>query len=291
MGSMTFGRYAPFNTFTHRLDPRTKIILMIMLMIIVFMPFQFVSTSLILIGIYFIIFIGIMLVSKVSFKNLLKSLTAMWFLVLFLAVIYFFLPTTKNLPAFSINGYQFYYDGLVQCAYIVLRLVLMICITMVLTSTTKPLELTYALEWYMAPLKPLHFPVHIIAMMISIALRFIPTILDETERIKKAQESRGVDFSHGGLIKRIKAVISLIIPLFISAFERSEQLADAMEARGYDPNGKRTKYRVLHFHWKDLFSFVIIGSFCGYIMYLSIAHGATLDIVRLITGATESTIF
>ena len=147
---------------------------------------------------------------------------------------------------------------------------MMICITMVLTSTTKPLDLTYGLEWYMTPLKPLHFPVHIIAMMISIALRFIPTILDETQRIKKAQESRGVDFSHGGPFKRVKAVVSLIIPLFISAFERSEQLADAMEARGYDPNGKRTRYRILHFHWSDLFTFIICAGMCAGVMYLSI---------------------
>ena len=136
----------------------------------------------------------------------------------------------------------------------------MIELTMILTSTTKPLDLTYALEWYMTPLKVIKFPAHEVAMVISIALRFIPTLLDETTRIMKAQESRGVDFKHGKFSARLKAIVSLIIPLFISAFQRSEELADSMEARGYDPSAQRTRYRILKFHWKDLFSFAFRNS-------------------------------
>ena len=178
------------------------------------------------------------------------------------------------------NGYIIYYDGLLQCFYIVLRLILILSITMVLTSTSKPLDLTFAFEWYMTPLKLIKFPVHIIAMMLSIALRFIPTILDEANRIMKAQESRGVDFSKGGLFKRFKALISLFIPLIVSAFDRSEQLADAMESRGYDPKGKRSRYRVLKFGLRDLISLLIVVIYVAGIMYLSIAHN-NLD---LITG-------
>lgn len=281
MDSLSFGRYVPYNTFVHRLDPRTKILFLILLMVAVFMPFSVWSTSLIISGVHLILFIVIMLFSKVSFIKLFKSLKAMWFMVIFLLIIYVFIPNSSyTMPAFKIGDYQIYYDGFYQCAYIVLRLVLILSITMVLTSTSKPLDLTFAFEWYMTPLKIIKFPVHIIAMMLSIALRFIPTILDEANRIMKAQESRGVDFYHGGLFKRFRALISLFIPLIVSAFERSEQLADAMESRGYDPKGKRTRFKLLKFTWLDLISFVVVGCYVAFIMYLSIAHN-NLDIIYL----------
>ena len=146
-------------------------------------------------------------------------------------------------------------------------------ITMVLTGTTKPMDLTYALEWYMAPLKLIKFPVHIVAMTLSIALRFIPTLLDETQRIMKAQASRGVDFNRGGLFKRIGAVLSLIVPLFVSAIGRSEELSNAMEARGYDPYAKRSRYRILQFGWRDLIGFVIVAAIFGGILALRIIDG------------------
>ena len=230
--SLAFGRYAPFNTIVHRLDPRSKLFFLILLMVAVFLPFKVWSTSIVISLLSLILFIVICAISRVSFLNLFKSLAAMWFMVIILLAIYVFVPNaTYTLPAFKIGDYQIYWDGFYQCFYIVLRLILILSITMVLTSTTKPLDLTFGFEWYMTPLKLIKFPVHIIAMMLSIALRFIPTILDETDRIMKAQASRGVDFSHGGLLKRFKAIISLFIPLIASTFERSEQLADAMESR------------------------------------------------------------
>jgi energy-coupling factor transport system permease protein len=133
----------------------------------------------------------------------------------------------------------------------------MISVTTVLTATTKPLDLTYGLEFFMTPLKVIKFPAHEIAMTISIALRFIPTILEETQKIMKAQASRGVDLQEGSLKEKISAIISLIIPLFISAFQRSEELANAMEARGYNPSAKRTRYRTLKFTMKDVFSLLV----------------------------------
>ena len=133
----------------------------------------------------------------------------------------------------------------------------MISVTTVLTATTKPLELTYGLEYFMSPLKVIKFPAHEIAMTISIALRFIPTILEETQKIMKAQASRGVDLQEGKLKEKIGAIISLIIPLFISAFQRSEELANAMEARGYNPSAKRTRYRQLKFKGIDLTSIIV----------------------------------
>jgi len=283
MSSLTFGRYVPYNTYVHRLDPRTKILLTILAMVTFFLTFNKWSTSLIFAGIYLILIIIVMLTSKVSVLSLFKSLAGMWFLLIFLLAIYIFVPNssyTHVMVDFN-NGYKLYYDAFYQAGFIILRLVLMIGITMVLTTTTKPFDLTDGFEWYLTPLKLVKFPVHILAMMTSIALRFIPTILDETSRIMKAQESRGVDFNKGGLAKKFKALISLIIPLFVSSFERSEQLANAMEARGYDPNAKRSRYRKLSFHLGDLFAVLIVGAIFGFILYLTIAH-KDLDIIKLI---------
>ena len=160
----------------------------------------------------------------------------------------------------------------------------MIALTMVLTSTTKPMDMTYAFEWYMSPLKVIRFPAHEIAMTLSIALRFIPTLLEETERIMKAQASRGVDFNHGGLFKRFGAVIALIIPLFVSALERSEELANAMIVRGYDPRAKRTRYRLLKFSWRDLIAFIfIVGLFAGIIvLFVFDSKDQPIDILQMV---------
>ena len=272
MASITFGRYTPYNTFVHRLDPRNKILILILLMVSIFLQFQVWSTTLLLSAVMLILLIIIMLISKVSFLQLFKSLKSMWFLVIFLLIIYVFIPNKSytHVCFYITDSYAIYWDSFYQSGYIILRLILMISLTMVLTATTKPMDLTYAFEWYMTPLKVIRFPVHEIAMTLSIALRFIPTLLDETDRIMKAQASRGVDFNHGGVLKRFKAVISLIIPLFVSAIQRSEELSDAMEARGYDPRAKRTRYRRLTFGWRDIIGLVFGLGVFGEILYLFI---------------------
>ena len=200
--------------------------------------------------------------------------------------IYIFIPNNNYyLPtAFSIGSLEVKWDAFCQSGYIVMRLILMIALTMVLTSTTKPMDMTYAFEWYMTPLKVVRFPAHEIAMTLSIALRFIPTLLDETERIMKAQASRGVDFNHGGLFKRFGAVIALIIPLFVSALERSEELANAMIVRGYDPRAKRTRYRLLRFSWRDIIAFLFIGGlFAGIIvLFVLDKKDNPLDLINII---------
>lgn len=282
MDSLTFGRYAPYNTIVHRIDPRSKLLYMILLMVVAFLHFSTWSTSIIFSLISLAVIIVICVISKVSFLKLFKSMASMWFMVLILLIIYVFVPNSSYvMPAFKIGDYQIYWDGFYQCLFIILRLILILSLTMILTSTTKPLDLTFAFEWYMTPLKLIKFPVHIIAMMLSIALRFIPTILDETDRIMKAQASRGVDFSRGGLLKRFKAIISLFIPLIASTFDRSEQLADAMESRGYDPKGKRTRYRMLRFHLVDLITFIIFTLYFAFMLYLCIAHN-NIDLIKLI---------
>ena len=288
MSSMTFGRYSFRDTFVHRLDARNKIFLMILFMVGIFFQFHMWSTALIMSGLYLLILIIIMLVSRVSMLSLFKSLSGLWILIIFLMAIYIFIPNNNYyLPtAFKIDSLEVKWDAFCQSGYIIMRLVLMIALTMILTSTTKPMDMTYAFEWYMTPLKPIRFPVHEIAMTLSIALRFIPTLLDETERIMKAQASRGVDFNHGGPFKRFGAIITLIIPLFVSALERSEELANAMIVRGYDPKAKRTRYRLLRFSWRDIIAFLFIGGiFAGIIVLFVFDRKSPIDIVNIIFGS------
>ena len=283
MASTTFGRYTFRNTFVHRLDARNKILLMILCMVGIFFQFHMWSTSLLLSGIYFVALIVVMIISRVNFFDLFKSLGGMWIFIIVLMAIYIFIPSNNYYlgVAFKIGSLEVKWDAFCQTGYIILRLIMMISLTMVLTSTTKPMDMTNAFEWYMSPLKPLHFPSHEIAMTLSIALRFIPTLLDETERIMKAQASRGVDFNHGGLFKRMGAVIALIIPLFVSALERSEELANAMIVRGYDPRAKRTKYRLLRFSWRDIVAFLLVATaFAGIIvLFVYDNNGSDLDLV------------
>ena len=291
MSSMTFGRYSFRNTFVHRLDARNKIFLMVLCMVAIFFQFKMWSTALFLSGLYFVALIILMIISKVNILQLFKSLAGMWLFIIILMAIYIFIPNNNYyLPtAFKIGSLQVKWDAFCQSGYIVLRLIMMISLTMVLTSTTKPMDMTYAFEWFLSPLKlikPARFVAHEIAMTLSIALRFIPTLLEETERIMKAQASRGVDFNRGGLFKRFGAVIALIIPLFVSALERSEELANAMIVRGYDPRANRTRYRLLRFSWRDIiaFSLVAIGFAGVIVLFVFDRTGSPLDLIYRLFG-------
>ena len=286
MNSIAFGRYSPYETFTHHLDARNKLFLTILFIVGIFFQFSVWSTTIFMTLVYLVLILLIMIISRVSFLELLNSLKGMWILIIFMFAIYIFIPnsTYKGPVAFNI-GFDVYWQAFYQAGYIILRLVLMVALMMVLTSTTKPMDLTYAFEWYMTPLKVLHFPVHAVAMTLSIALRFIPTLLEETDRIMKAQASRGVDFNHGRLMKRFKAIISLIIPLFISAIDRSEELSNAMEARGYDPKAKRTRFKVLRFTYRDLIAFLLIGGLFALIIVLFVydnTHEGGINLLKML---------
>ena len=258
MSNTVLGRYVNHNSFIHRMDPRNKIFCLIVLMVAVFISYPTWEMTFIVGGALGVFIIALLLIARVRIIDVFKSLRVLWFLVLLLMIINVFTPPVNAVNvAFYIGKKAIYWEAIFQSLKIILRLVLMIMLTMLLTASTKPLDLTYGLEWYMAPLKVIRFPVHEIAMTISIALRFIPTLLDETDRIMKAQSSRGVDFKHGKISSRLKAIVSLIIPLFISSFQRSEELADSMEARGYNPKAKRTRYRVLRFSFGDLIGFIL----------------------------------
>ena len=270
MNNMVFGRYVNANTFAHKMDARTKIFLLVLFSVGIFIQFSNNITNILMSCCYLGGVFILMLITRINILHLFKSLSMMWFMMLFLMIIYIITPIKEpNLPiAFTIFGKDVYWDSFVNMGYIILRLMILISLAMILTSSTRPMDMTYAFEWYMYPLKVIHFPVHEIAMTLSIALRFIPTLLDETNRIMRAQESRGADFKHGSLFKRFGAIISLIIPLFVSAIDRSEQLANAMEARGYDPRAKRTRYKKLKANWRDIVALILGLAIFGGIIFL-----------------------
>ena len=246
---LPLGKYNSYDTFLHRMDSRIKLVGRIIRMVSVFLSYGNQYRGLIVRLGLFIILMVLSLLGKASFGRLFSSLKVLWRMVLILVVINIFLPKytraqieEKGLAiAFRINTIPVTYAAIINIVYIIVRLVLVLRLTNIFTATTKPRDRTNAREWLLAPLKLLFVPVHKIARSISLALRFIPTLTEETDRIRKAQASRGVDFHQGKLKDKRKSLISLIIPLFMSAFSISGELADARESRGYDPNAKRTK--------------------------------------------------
>ena len=261
MSNFALGSYMPMDSVVHKMDPRSKIIIMLLLMISIFIPSGI--TGYICIGIFicFVLFL-----SKLSIKYAFRSMKPMLFMMIFLLVINVLVIKT-GIPWIQWGWFSIYSDAIYQTLYIVVRLLYMIIITTILTATTKPLDLTLGIETLLKPLEKIKFPAHIIAMMISIALRFIPTLIEETQRIMNAQARRGVDLDNGSLKEKLMAILSLIVPLFISAFDRADQLANAMEARGYNPNAQRTRYKVLKMSSLDYIG--LISS--GFLLILNIA--------------------
>jgi energy-coupling factor transport system permease protein len=269
--NLTLGKFTPFNTIIHKLDSRIKLIALIVFMVSVFLSYGTPYMNLVIYGGIFVILLFISLLGRVSFLQLFKSLKGLWFMVLFIIVLNIFLPgKTSGDVAFSIGNVKVYYLTIINVSYILVRLILVMMMTNIFTSTTKPMEMTSALEWLFYPFKFIGLPIHKIAMAISLALRFIPTLAEETERIMKAQASRGVDFHQGKIKEKIKAIISLIIPLFMSAFLTSGELADAMEARGYDPDSKRTRYRAYNWGFNDTFGVILSAAFLAGMIVLAV---------------------
>jgi energy-coupling factor transport system permease protein len=264
MDNMTFGKYIPIPSFIHSLDPRLKIVVLMLFLVAVFFDAGWLGYALLT-----LLVILIATLSKIRIAHVFKAMKPMLFMIIFLTIFNVFLIQTGEVVVtiFSINIYS---GALSQSAHIFMRLVLIITLTTILTSTTKPLELTLGIESLLNPLKRIKFPSHEIAMMISIALRFIPDLLDETKRIMKAQASRGVDFNEGKFMEKIRAIVSLIIPLFISAFQRAEELANAMESRNYNPEAPRTRYKSLTWNIQDTLSFMVVCIVCGSVITMSV---------------------
>lgn len=259
MGNVTLGRYIPLDSPIHKMDPRAKIGAMLLMLVAIFFPAGWIG--------YAVLFAActvLILSAKLSFRYVWKSLKPMLVMMCFLLIINILVVKTGTL-LFSIGSFAVYSDAVLQTAYIVVRLLLMIMVTTTLTATTKPLDMTLGIEDLLQPFGKIGVPYHEIAMLISIALRFIPDLIDETNRILKAQESRGVDMQEGKLKEKIMAILSLIIPLFVSAFQRAEDLANAMEARGYAPGEPRTRYKVLKMRGTD---WLLLGFAAGLLVLM-----------------------
>jgi energy-coupling factor transport system permease protein len=245
MEKMIFGRYVPADSVIHRLDPRSKLALIFLFVCIVFLANNFLTYGLLTIYTFFMIAL-----SKVPFRFIYTGLKPVLLLVIFTLFLHLFL-TKEGEVLFQFGWLTIYEEGLRQGIFISLRFFLLILMTSILTLTTTPIEITDGLESLLAPLNKIKFPVHELALMMSISLRFIPTLMQETDKIMKAQTARGVDFASGPIKDRVKAIIPLLIPLFVSSFKRAEELAVAMEARGYRGGEGRTKYRQLSWGLKD----------------------------------------
>lgn len=263
MNNMMLGRYLPLDSFIHKRDPRLKIGALLILLITIFFDAGFIGYG--ILGLFAIIMV---ILSRLQLSQILKAMKPMLFMMAFL-LFFNILFIQKGTFLFSIGFIKIYDQALYQSLYIFIRLILIIIMTTILTATTKPLDLTLGIEHLLSPFKKIGFPTHEVAMMISIALRFIPTLLEETQRIMKAQASRGVEFSEGKLKDKVLSIISLIIPLFISAFQRAEDLANAMESRNYNPEAKRTRYKQLHWQLGDTLTLASVILVSGVVITLS----------------------
>lgn len=283
--NVTLGQYYPADTPIHALDPRTKIILSLLLLVTVFL----IDTAW-----GYLIFLGFVLavtaLSRVGLRTVLRGIRPLLFIIILTFVLNIFFSTTpfemKRWDLIQFPPDRVTYDGsnvivppdwylvswgwfkisvvgVLRAVVIAVRLILLIMATSLLTLTTSPMQLTDALESLLGPLGKIGFPVHEMAMMMSIAMRFIPTLMDETDRIMKAQTARGADFETGNLITKARNMVPLLVPLFVSAFKRADELAIAMEARCYRGGEGRTKMRLLRMQRRDVVAFLVTVPLCA----------------------------
>lgn len=252
---ITIGQYFPGNSVIHRLDPRSKLMLTVVFIIWVFMLkhiWNYVSPA--------VYILAIIMLSGISVRYFLKGLKPLWPIIALTVIINMFF-TKGGSVLFHIGPVVITQLGFTQAILITLRLIFLIIGASVLTLTTSPVQLTDGLERLMSPLQAINFPVGELAMMMTIALRFIPTLLEETDRIMKAQMARGADFDTGNILDKAKSMVPLLVPLFISAFRRADELALAMEARCYRGGKERTKFKVLKFSFLDYGAVIFTAAF------------------------------
>ena len=260
---ITLGQYFPGNSVLHRLDPRTKVLLTILYIVTIFLAKSVWCYALLVISAVVLI-----LISRISLRVILKGLKPVLIILVFTAVINLFFTTgePENLifQVEKLPWLHMYWDGVERAVMMAVRVVVLIIgSSMFLTYTTSPITLTDALESLLSPLRLFRIPVHDFAMMMTIALRFIPTLVEETDKIMSAQKARGADFDSGGLLHRARALVPILIPLFVSSFSRADELAVAMECRCYRGDVGRTKFVRMHLHARDfcvLILFVLFGT-------------------------------
>lgn len=262
--SVAFGQYCEGTSFLHKMDPRWKLIIAIFYIVIIFLCKNVFTFA--LLG---LTAVGLVALSQINPKIIIRSLKPLIMIICVTAVINIFWLKGENL-LWSFGPISIYLEGIINAFLIVVRVVLLVSVTtLMLTYTTTPIALTDGLEQLLAPLAKIKLPVHEFSMMMTIALRFIPTLLEETEKIMNAQRARGADFSTGSLKQRAKALVPVLIPLFISAFRRAEELAVAMECRCYTGGEGRTRMNVLHSTYRDFVALAAMIVLCALVVLLN----------------------
>ena len=241
---ITLGQYFPGSTLAHRLDPRTKLMMVLIYIVALFCAKSFLSYGILAL----FLFVSVR-ISKVGFRALIRGMKPLVVILIFTAVLNMFYTPGHALASFWI--FTLTAEGILAAVFMVLRIALLIMGTFLMTYTTSPIALTDAIENLLGPLKRVRFPVHELAMLMSIALRFIPTLIEETDKIISAQKARGADFETGNLLRRAKALVPILVPLFLSAIRRADELAMAMECRCYHGGEGRTKLHVLRYQKRD----------------------------------------
>ena len=249
---VTFGQYYPSNSFVHKMDARIKLVLVLLYMVGIFFVVSFVGFAFIT-----VFLLTVILVSRVPLKSVLKSIRGIIFLLILTSLLNIFFNKGDTL-LWSWWKIEIYQEGLVFAAKMLLRLTYLVIGSSILTLTTTPVDLTHAVESLLKPLRIIKFPVHEFALIMSLTLSFIPSLIEETDRIIRAQKARGADFDTGGLIKRAKAFVPILIPLLVGGFRRAEELANAMNSRCYEGATKRTQMRVMRLGWRDAVATIFV---------------------------------
>ena len=247
---ITLGQYFPGNSVVHRLDPRTKLIMLVLYIVALFCAVSWVSYAVV-----FVFLAVTIALSKIPVKSIVRGMKPLVVILVFTGVLNLFF-TAGDTVLVSFWVVTITLEGLVRAILMVARILMLISGTFLLTYTTSPISLTDGLESLLSPLKAIRLPVHELSMMMCIALRFIPTLIEETDKIMSAQKARGADFETGSLLQRVKALVPILVPLFISAFCRADELATAMECRCYQGGDGRSKMKLLRFSY---FDFVALG--------------------------------
>lgn len=265
LGDVTFGQYYNANSFVHKTDPRIKILLLIAYILAVFLAGNFLSLAAVLV----FLIIAVMF-SSVPIGSVLRSIKAIFFLILFTAVLNVLFHVRSETD--TVYFWIITKEGLLSAAFLASRLILLVTGSSLLTLTTTPVSLTDGLESLLKPLALIKFPVHELALIMSIALRMIPTLANETDRIICAQKARGADFESGNIISRLKALVPVLIPLIISALRRADELGDAMDARCYWGSKDRTKYKKLKLSFRDPVAVIFVGGLITGVVFLNIYY-------------------
>lgn len=269
MRDVAFGQYFPGKSLIHRLDPRAKIILFIAHIVILFCTFSYPALA--VTAVFTALFL---ILSGISPKFYFKSLKVIIFIVLFTSLLNLFYGSGE--PIWQWWVFKITLNGINRAVFVTTRIICLILASSCLTFTTSPTELTDAIERLMKPLRVIHFPVHEIAMMMSLALRFVPTLLEETDKIIQAQKARGADMESGNLVKRVKALVPILIPLFVSAFRRAYDVATAMECRCYRGGAGRTRMKQIHMARRDAAAFVVMALVIGGVIVCNILFKAAI---------------